>query len=339
MPEAPLLSICIPAYNLGEWTRSAVTSALSACRGDDVEVVVCDDGSTDETLDILTSLEGRPNLRVLRPAHLGMVPNFNRAVRASRGRWVTVLGADDELLASYFEHLAPHAGRSDVAALGQLAWMQWRGSESPFGSTTPEVLELERFIQMLGGALCISTTAFRRDLFDLVGGFDDRVGSFFDFDFLFRIADVSGLPIEALGVAGGRYYPLRGATWTRHEEAGEASEMMLHWIRLRTPELGPVRAAAATRALADRARAVGRAQLATGNPSGAARHFQVATECSTGVERLKNRVGGQVTRLPVSWSSTAARAYTRVQRYADRRRADHARAASTPQHVDPDSIR
>ncbi|HEY3673398.1 MAG TPA: glycosyltransferase [Acidimicrobiia bacterium] len=310
MTSGPHLSICIPSYNLEQWTADAVESALGIGGPDDVEVVVVDDGSTDSTVTTLRGFEGAPNFRLIQsPQNVGMVANFNRVVRASAGRWVTVLGADDELLPDYFKHLQPHLDRDDIAAVSQVAWMQWNSHETAFGPIETRTYDDVELAEMLGGAVCISTTAFRRDLFEAVGGFADDVGTVFDFDLFVRMCRSSALPVLALGESGGRYYPLRGSTWTTQLNSGEGSELLLRWLRLRAPELGPVTTRHLSQALSLRARAAGRQSLADGHSEAARRSFAVAISSSEGRELLKNRIGFAGAHLPAAVAQRAQRAY------------------------------
>jgi hypothetical protein len=309
------LSICIPAFNMEPWIGGAVSSALSLGHADEVEVVVVDNCSTDGTQHVLASLDPAPNLRLIRAEdHVDTISNFNRSVRASTGSWVTVLGADDELFAEYYANLRPCLDRTDTVAFAQVARMQWDDHETLFGLTEPHTLELSQFVEMLGGAACISTTAFRRDLFDEVGGFDASVGTVFDFDFLYRISARAGLPIRGLGVAGGRYYPLRGSTWTSQEQSSEAAELLLAWIRLRAADLGSETTRRARRALAARSRHSARAQLAAGQRDAARRSFTVAAACTDGREHWKNRAARAATHLPAGLARSALVAYTRIRR-------------------------
>jgi glycosyltransferase involved in cell wall biosynthesis len=91
----PRVSILIPAYNAEAWIAGAVQSALQQCRGD-IEVIVVDDGSTDETVSVLRAfgnrilLEGGPN----RGAPIAR----NRLLKLASGEWIQYLDADDYLL-------------------------------------------------------------------------------------------------------------------------------------------------------------------------------------------------------------------------------------------------
>jgi len=310
--DRPVLSICIPSYNLEEWTAAAVDSALAVGSPDEVEVVVVDDGSTDRTVETLEQFAGAPNLKVHQPEHLGMVPNFNRAVRATSGRWFTVLGADDELSPDYYEHLRPHVDRTDRAAISQVAMMQWANGESAFGPTIERTFDAGQIALMLGGAMCISTTAVRRDLFEEVGGFASDVGTVFDLDLFVRICQVSGLPIQALADVGGRYHPLRGGTWTNQQTSGEGAEVLLEWLDRRAAEMDRELEPQVRAALGARARLAGRFALTKGDRNAARRSLTVAVTCSTGVSRLANRAALAGTYAPTPVVRGAYEAYRRA---------------------------
>ncbi len=103
---APRVSICVPAYNHGRFLRAAIESALAQTWAD-LEVVVSDNCSTDETSDVVRAFAGR-DTRVRyepAPAHLGMAENFNRCLALARGEYVKYLCADDILEARCVERL------------------------------------------------------------------------------------------------------------------------------------------------------------------------------------------------------------------------------------------
>ena len=93
-----MISIVIPAYNYGRFLPEAIESVLA--QGiEDLEILISDDASTDNTPDVIADYVARyPFIRGDRnPVNLGAVPNFNQAVARARGEYVLVLGADDLL--------------------------------------------------------------------------------------------------------------------------------------------------------------------------------------------------------------------------------------------------
>ena len=274
-----------------------------------------DNCSTDATAEQLAPFVAAPNVNVVHATtHVGMAANWNRAVLASRGTWVTVLNADDELLPAYYGSLGPELDRSESSALSQTAESVAGDHQALFGPTTRTALTLDEFVGTLGTAVCISTTAFRRQYFDSVGGFDAEVGSLLDFDFFVRIAHATGLPISALGSVGGRYFPDRGATWARHEETGEARQIILRWIGMRRAMLGPRIAEVAASALAVQARSAARTYLFSDNPVAASQAFTVAAGCTHGLARAESRVMARAARWSPAFARALLRAYSKLRR-------------------------
>lgn len=103
--QAPRLSICIPTFNRSALLRSTLTQlgrclALAGPRGlRDVEIVVVDNCSTDDTADMVEELARTlPNLRCkLNPSNIGVERNIVLALKAAAGEWVWPLGDDDIL--------------------------------------------------------------------------------------------------------------------------------------------------------------------------------------------------------------------------------------------------
>jgi hypothetical protein len=93
---SPLVSVVIPTYNGGPFIAQTVRSALAQTLHD-LEIVVVDDASTDDTLETVRRLAD-PRLRILTSdANAGAGANWNRALRAARGRYVKLLCQDDVL--------------------------------------------------------------------------------------------------------------------------------------------------------------------------------------------------------------------------------------------------
>jgi glycosyltransferase involved in cell wall biosynthesis len=97
--EEPLISVLIPAYNYARFVTAAVDSVLAQTYPN-VEIVVCDNRSTDDTLAVLEArYAGEPRVRLFQnERNIGLVPNFNRALTHARGSFIAWLSADDWLL-------------------------------------------------------------------------------------------------------------------------------------------------------------------------------------------------------------------------------------------------
>lgn len=99
--DVPKVSVVIPCYNQGRYLRDAVDSVLSQSHGH-VEVVVVNDGSTDDTADVAASYGER--IRVVSQPNAGLAAARNAGIRVAQGAYVMVLDADDTLDADCVEH-------------------------------------------------------------------------------------------------------------------------------------------------------------------------------------------------------------------------------------------
>jgi glycosyltransferase involved in cell wall biosynthesis len=90
----PLVSICIPAYNAERFIVETLETALAQTYPN-IEIIVSDDASTDNTVGLVQGYCSR-GVQVIRQAHnLGMHANWNAAIRASSGKYILKLDADD----------------------------------------------------------------------------------------------------------------------------------------------------------------------------------------------------------------------------------------------------
>ncbi len=88
-----MVSVAICAYNAGADLRASVDSALAQTYPS-LEVLVIDDGSTDDSIDALESIQD-PRLRILRQPNAGKSSALNRAIQECRGAYLMIQDADD----------------------------------------------------------------------------------------------------------------------------------------------------------------------------------------------------------------------------------------------------
>ncbi len=95
---SPLVSVCMISYNHAPFIEQAIQSVLAQRRDFSLELIVSDDGSSDETAAIIARLAARhPSVIKPLPAgpNVGMMPNFVRALNACSGDYVALLEGDD----------------------------------------------------------------------------------------------------------------------------------------------------------------------------------------------------------------------------------------------------
>jgi len=106
----PLVSILIPAYNARLWLSDALRSAIAQTWARK-EIIVVDDGSSDQTLEIARQFESK-QVRVIAGQHHGAAASRNKALELSQGDYIQYLDADDVLAPDKIEH--------QLRALGEL---------------------------------------------------------------------------------------------------------------------------------------------------------------------------------------------------------------------------
>ena len=88
------VTVYIPTYNYGRYLAQAVDSVLAQTLGD-WELIVINDGSTDNTSEVLEAYRDNPQIRIVDQANKGLNVTNNIALRLARGEYITRLDGDD----------------------------------------------------------------------------------------------------------------------------------------------------------------------------------------------------------------------------------------------------
>jgi len=95
--------VVIPCFNHGEFLPQAVASVIDAKRAD-VELIVVDDGSTDERTRVEMDALRSKGIRVIRQENKGLAAARNAGIAACTGEYILPLDADNRVRPEYFEH-------------------------------------------------------------------------------------------------------------------------------------------------------------------------------------------------------------------------------------------
>jgi Glycosyl transferase family 2 len=195
----PTFSVAIAAYQAADTIAEAVESALAQTLLPH-EIVVCDDGSTD---DLDTALAPyRNEIVLLRKENGGAASAKNAAARAATGEFLAILDADDAYFPERLEALAElGVARPDLDILCTDAVLEVDGETvERFGEGCAFAVE-DQDIAILERCFCIAS-AYRRTTLLAIGGFDESLRTGEDWDCLVRLmldADASaGLVDEPL---------------------------------------------------------------------------------------------------------------------------------------------
>lgn len=187
--KQPLVSVVIPNYNYAPYLRETIDSVLSQSYAP-IEVVVVDDGSTDNSLEVLRAY-GR-SIKVIQQRNQGVSAARNLGVQESSGEYVAFLDADDVWLPTKVEKQVArfqsdadlglvHVGLQEVSLQGDVLRTRLEGLE---GWVSHELLLLSRAVVLGAG----SGAMIPREVFREVGGCDSRLSTSADWDLCYRIS-------------------------------------------------------------------------------------------------------------------------------------------------------
>lgn len=185
----PTVSAIIPTYNQARYLEGAVASALGQTEPP-TEVIVIDDGSTDNTAVVLRGFADR--VRVIRQSNRGVAAARNVGAERARGDLLAFLDSDDvwfprklerqkERLVSEQRLTIIHCGLETIDAHGATLGQSVMGMEGPVADA---MLEFRRPVVLGGG----SGALIPREAFEAVGGFDERLSTSADWDLYYRLA-------------------------------------------------------------------------------------------------------------------------------------------------------
>ena len=112
--ENSLVSIYITNYNYGNFIEEAIESALNQSYKN-IEIFIIDDGSNDDSRDIINSYLTIPKIKVVFQKNLGLTKSNNVALRLANGKYIVRLDADDRLKIDAIENLINGFVSDDVA--------------------------------------------------------------------------------------------------------------------------------------------------------------------------------------------------------------------------------
>jgi GT2 family glycosyltransferase len=186
-----LISFVIPAFNMDGFVARAIDSALAQTHTP-VEVIVIDDGSTDDTPKALASYRERPNVTLIRQSNAGLSAARNRGLASSRGELVCFLDADDFLAPTFAAKLRAALGEDPKAGF---AYSDVQRVDR-FGELADDysVAAARRIVHgdifdslILGGYFTPNCVLVRRSVLDAVGPFDPELGGHADYEMWLRI--------------------------------------------------------------------------------------------------------------------------------------------------------
>jgi glycosyltransferase involved in cell wall biosynthesis len=181
------VSIIIPNYNQAHFIRSSIKSALNQSYSDN-EIIIVDDGSTDNSREIINSFGDL--VRYIWQENKGLAGARNTGILAAQGDLIGLLDADDELYPTYLEKMVDFANRFADASVYycRAQAMDIDGNPLPQVFGGPPVPQEEAYQTLLRANFIIpSTILMRRSDIMKAGLFDQNLRSCEDWDLWLRL--------------------------------------------------------------------------------------------------------------------------------------------------------
>lgn len=189
MSDKPLVSVVIATYNMARYLPLAVQSALAQSYGN-VEVLIVDDGSTDDTRSLVERLRAAdPRLKYLYQENQGQAAAKNYGICKSSGQYIAFLDADDMWVPDKLELQLPLFSRLKTTGVvySRLFYIDENGKQlgvsdnELFRGRVSSPLFVRNFIGF-------GTTVVRKECFDRLGSFKEGIRMGIDYDLWLRIS-------------------------------------------------------------------------------------------------------------------------------------------------------
>lgn len=219
----PLVSVIVPLYNAASYIGEALESIVASTYRP-IEVVVVDDGSTDESMSVVQSFaKAHPEVRILHQANAGVSAARNHAIREANGEYILPVDADDRISATYIAH-AVDAMRDDVRIVGCRAeFFGARQGEWRLPEFSRELLARKNMIHV--------SSMFRKSDWQHVGGFCEEDIYREDWDFWLSLMELGGeyVRLDEIGLS------YRVQEGSRRSKAKQQKRIIVDAINRRHP--------------------------------------------------------------------------------------------------------
>lgn len=214
---SPLCSVVIPAYRCGRYIASAIRSALEQTH-DNLEIIVIDDCSADDTYEVILSCSADPRVIVLRnDQNMGVAQSRNRAFAAATGEYIALLDGDDiwlpDKLKLQLERL--RQTQADICC-SAYSFIDADGNPLAGQFNPPDNLTLSRLLKQ--NFIGCSTAVFRRGLVENI----QMRREYAHEDYVFWLEALRlGYRVTSVGLPLMRYRVLKGSRSANKARAAE----------------------------------------------------------------------------------------------------------------------
>jgi len=184
--KTPFFSVIIPTYDRADFLKIAALSVLSqSFKG--YELLIVDDGSTDNTLETVKSLNNK-KIRYFYQKNQGVSSARNKGIKEAKGKFLVFLDSDDrfrrEKLEITYKYIKEYPGYK-VFHTEEIWYRNTQLLSPKIHHKKPHGFVFSQALKLC----CIgpSTAAIKKDIFEEIGGFDESMPACEDYDFWLRV--------------------------------------------------------------------------------------------------------------------------------------------------------
>ena len=194
--DHPLVSIITPSFNQGKFIRETIDSVLNQTY-DNIEYIVIDGGSTDETIDILKSYQGK--IKYISEKDHGQANAINKGLALSSGEILGFLNSDDFLFPDAIQTVVDTFSRSTKLWVSGDYWIV----DSQNKRIQWAVILYKKILRLFSSKAMFlfvdyiiqPSTYWKRKLYEKVGQFDESLSFVMDYDYWLRAFEFSTVKI------------------------------------------------------------------------------------------------------------------------------------------------
>ena len=172
-----MISVIMPAYNAAAFIGEAIESVLNQTFPD-WELIVIDDGSSDDTVDIVEAYISKDSrVRLIRNEHGGISKARNAGIQAARYPWIAILDSDDIAVPERLEKLVAAAEADPEVIIWGCDLHQINSNNEVIGTIQTGPTSKEEFFALdrTKTHIAIQNAMFRRDIALRVGGYNEQM--------------------------------------------------------------------------------------------------------------------------------------------------------------------
>ncbi len=195
--DTPLVSVVLSVYNGADYIKAAIQSILDQSFSD-FELIIIDDGSTDETAKIIDSFDDSRLVVITHKTNKLLIASLNEGIQKARGTYIARQDADDTSLPSRLEHEVAYLNSHPDVALVGTNYLIVDEADQLVGATNvfchPDDLKVA---EMLSNQFGHGSVMMRKELVTGLGMYDSHALHVEDYDLftrISRVAKIANLP-------------------------------------------------------------------------------------------------------------------------------------------------